>query len=73
MKPLSPLPSIYLPESIAENQAGVADNVLVGAKSELVVKVSEQMPTSTTCMRGFFPSVFFFSTDLKGEELQHRF
>ena len=41
-KPLTPLPSIHLPEAIAENQAGVADNVLACTKSEWVHQVSEQ-------------------------------
>ena len=36
MKTLSPLPSIYLSGSIAENQAGDADNVLAGSTSALV-------------------------------------
>ena len=43
MKTLTPLPSIYLSESIAENQAEVADNVLAGTKSELVDQVREQI------------------------------
>ena len=43
MKILSPLLSIYLPEFIDENQAGVADNVFAGTKSELVAQVHVQI------------------------------
>ena len=43
MKILSPLLSIYLPEFIDENQAGVADNAVAGTKSELVAQVRVQI------------------------------
>ena len=36
MKTLTPLPSIYLPEFIADNQAEVSDKVLAQLKSDLV-------------------------------------
>ena len=68
MKPLTPLPSINLPESIAENQAGVADNVLVGTKFELVHQGERAHADfyDSACV-DFFPSVFC-PTDSKGEE-----
>jgi len=39
LKQLKPLPGIYLPDFIAANQAGRADNVLRGTKAELVEQV----------------------------------
>jgi len=43
METLKPLPSIYLPEFIAENQAERVDNMLAGTKSELVDQVRAQI------------------------------
>ena len=59
MKTLTPLPSICLPEFIAEDQDEVADDVLVGTTSELVVEVSERVPITTTCMCSIFAVGFF--------------
>ena len=43
MKTLTPLPSIYLPEIITEDNADMAGKVLAGTKSELVDQVREQI------------------------------
>ena len=43
---------------IAEYQAEVADDVLVGTKSELVVEVNDRVPMTTTCMRSIFRLFF---------------
>ena len=59
MKTLTPLPSICLTEFIAEGQVEVADDVLVGTESELVVEVTERVPITTTCMGSIFPVSFF--------------
>ena len=53
MKRLTPRPSIYLPESIAENRAEVADKVFAGTKSELLDQVRKQLPHRSRPV-GFF-------------------